>query len=806
MKITRWLLLILLSLAVVSPVRAHKIKLVVWGIEPGVETQNQDARIAAFEQMHPDIEVSALSMGAGSMNPQKLLTAIVGGVPPDLVHQDRFAIGDWASRDAFLPLDNFLTADAEAGGPLAIRQQDYVPATWSETLYHGHVYAIPDGLDVRMLYYNKDLFRQAGLDPNKPPRTWDEMMDDAKKLTIRTPSGDISQIGFVPIYGQGWLYLWSWQEDGEVMSADGRTCTLANPQTVKALTALVSWYDTLGGVDTVNSFAGGFADEAQDPFIQGKLAMKVDGDWVLSSIARYKPDLNFGTVAVPVPTERFLHQGRFKNDPTYVTWAGGFSFAIPRGSQHQREAWEFIQWYNSPEAALIGAKAEAAYEASKGRIFVPGNVANTRATDVVFNAYKNGLPPSIIQAKQLCISLMPFCRFRPVTFTGQLLWDEQVRAVDSAIRHSQSPLAALTIGQENVQHALDAVYNRGEHPILPLLPVAVGVLGLFLVVALFIGFKLWQWMSKNRASTRAEAWAGMLFILPWAFGFLFLTLGPILASLVLSFCDYDVLHPARWAGLANYHALVTTDRQFVLKSMGNAVYLAVIGIPLGMATSLAMALLLNAKLKGQNWYRTAFYIPSIVPVVATSVLWSYILNPDAARGLLNAGWQATITHWFGIPPPGWEAVPDWSKAGLLIMGVWGSGGGLILWLAGLQGIPASLYEAASIDGASAWKQFVHITLPMLSPYIFFNVIMGTIGALQTFDSAYVMGNAGGGSSTGPDDSLLVPVIYLFNEAFTYFKMGYASAIAWFIFVLILGLTLGQLKLAPKWVHYESDTK
>jgi multiple sugar transport system permease protein len=195
-----------------------------------------------------------------------------------------------------------------------------------------------------------------------------------------------------------------------------------------------------------------------------------------------------------------------------------------------------------------------------------------------------------------------------------------------------------------------------------------------------------------------------------------------------------------------------------------------------------------------------------VPVVATAVLWGFILNADPNRGIINAVWLTTLGHWFGITPPGWEAVPQWSKPGIILMGLWGAGGGMIIWLAGLQSIPTTLYEAASLDGAGWWSQFFNVTLPMLSPYIFFNLIMGVIGALQTFDSAYILGGTeNGGGTTGPDNSLLVPVIYLFNNGFQYFKMGYASAIAWLLFVIILGLTLGQLKLAPKWVHYDGDS-
>jgi ABC-type sugar transport system permease subunit/ABC-type glycerol-3-phosphate transport system substrate-binding protein len=782
------------------------VRLVVWGLESGEETKDQDAQIAEFERRHPNIQVSALSMGAGAMNPQKLMTAIVGGVPPDLVLQDRFTIGDWASRGAFRSLDSFLQADAARNSVLSVRQKDYVPAAWTEVQYQGQAYAIPSDTDDRVLYYNKTMFRNAGLDPNKPPQTWDEMMVDAKKLTQHTADGGYQQIGFVPIYGQGWLYLWSWQEDGEVMSADGRQCTLGNPQTVKALTSVVAWYDALGGVNAVNAYAGSFSSNEQDPLMTGKLGMEVAADGLMNTIARYHPELDFGVCPVPVPADRFHHLGRFKNDPTWVTWSGGHAWAIPGGAAHPQEAWEFIQWMNSPESALIGARAEAAYVHSKGRLFVPSLYANTRATRQVFQVYLPTLPPKFRVAKQTTLGLLPETKFRPVTFVGQRLWDEQVRAVDAATRHTLSPGAALAFGQGQVQTELDSVFHRASRPLLPTRTVTLVAAGLVLLGLIVLGVALARWMRQQKPSTRGEAWAGFAFVAPWVFGFLVLTLGPITSSLILSFCDYDVLHPARWAGASNYVALATTDRAFVTKSIGNALYLAAFGIPLGMATSLAMAMLLNTKVRGLQGYRTAFYMPSIVPIVATTVLWGWILNADPSRGLINALWQETITPWFHVAPPGWLAVPVWAKPSLIVIGLWGTGGGMILWLAGLQSVPASLYEAASLDGATGWSQFRHITLPMLSPYIFFNLIMGTIGALQTFETAYILGNTGGGGSTGPDDSLLVPVVYLFNNAFEYFKMGYASAFAWILFVIILGLTLGQLKMAPRWVHYDSEVK
>ncbi|HEV2473693.1 MAG TPA: extracellular solute-binding protein, partial [Chthonomonadales bacterium] len=728
---------------------AQRVRLVLWGVTSDENSKDRDAMIAEFERRHPEIRVSALSMGAGGMNPQKLMTAIVGGVPPDLVQQDRFTIGDWASRGAFRPLDDLIAADARSSSPYAIRQQDYVPATWAETVYQGHVYAIPNSTDDRVLFYNRQLFRQAGLDPNKPPQTWNEMITDARRLTKRSSGGGFSQMGMVPLYGQGWLYLWAWQEDGEAMAADGRTCTLANPRIVQALAAIVRWYDLLGGIDAVSSFSGGFGSDAQDPFITGQLAMQISDDGFLGRIAQYNPSLDFGVCPPPVPTARFRHTGGFAHEPTWVTWSGGFSFAIPRGSRHLKQAWEFIQWMNSPEAALIGARAQAAYNHSLGRKFVPGLSANTHANTVVLNAFKPTLSARYLNAKRLCISLLPYTRFRPVTFVGQRLWDEQVRAVDRALRHTESPLKSLQAAQRVVQIELDSVRDVNRHPLLPVEPVLWGFAVCAFAAAAALAVGVMRWLLRRRRRRRAEARAGLLFVAPWLFGFTTLTAGPILASLVLSFCDYDVLHPPRWAGAANYIAITTIDRSLVFKSLGNAIYLAVIGIPLGMVTSLSMALLLNARIRGQAWYRTFFYMPSIVPVVASAVLWSFILNSDPHRGLLNAVWLSTISRVFGVPPPGWLSVPAWAKPGLIIMGLWGAGGGMILWLAGLQSIPSTLYEAASLDGAGWWAQFYRVTIPMLSPYIFFNLIMGTIGALQTFETSYVLGNTGNGQSTGP---------------------------------------------------------
>ncbi|RYG47207.1 sugar ABC transporter permease [bacterium] len=275
----------------------------------------------------------------------------------------------------------------------------------------------------------------------------------------------------------------------------------------------------------------------------------------------------------------------------------------------------------------------------------------------------------------------------------------------------------------------------------------------------------------------------------------------MVASLFFSFTDYDVLSAPRWVGLRNFQDMAGPDKDNVLKAFGNAAYLAGVGVPLGLVTGLAVALLLNAGVKGIRFYRTVFYLPAIVPVAASSVLWIWLLTPDAGKGLVNAAWTGTVGAWMNLPAPGWLTAEAWAKPALILMGVWGAGSGMILWLAGLKGVPASLYEAAELDGAGPVRSFFGVTLPMLSPILFFNVVMGFIGAIQEFDRVYIMAGDGG---NGPSDSLLVPAKYLFTNAFGYFKMGYASALAWTLFAVILLITLIQFRLAPRWVHEETE--
>jgi multiple sugar transport system permease protein len=286
--------------------------------------------------------------------------------------------------------------------------------------------------------------------------------------------------------------------------------------------------------------------------------------------------------------------------------------------------------------------------------------------------------------------------------------------------------------------------------------------------------------------------AGLAFISPWFIGFLIFTAGPMFVSLGLSLTDYDVLRPPRFIGLQNYQNMLTDAR--VGLSLGNTFFYALLHVPLAIIVALALAMLLHRVGKAAGFFRTVFYLPSITPAVAIGTLWLWLLNPRV--GLVNRGLEL-----LGINGPGWTTDPNWIKPGIVLMSLWSVGGTVIIYLAALRNVPPELYEAAEIDGATGWKSFRHITVPMISGTIFFTLIVNTIGSLQIFAEVYTMFfgtmNSGVASSAG-----LFYNIYLFRQAFEFLHMGYASALAWVLFVIILILTLIQLYISKRWVYSE----
>ncbi len=295
--------------------------------------------------------------------------------------------------------------------------------------------------------------------------------------------------------------------------------------------------------------------------------------------------------------------------------------------------------------------------------------------------------------------------------------------------------------------------------------------------------------QHSHSLRRRKALLGYLYISPFLLGFVLFILGPAVASAYFSLTDYNILSTPDFVGLANYQKAFAGDNLFWL-SLGNTLYYALIGVPLSIAGALGCAILLNQKIMARAAFRTMFFLPSITPIVASTLLWIWILNPEF--GLLNY-----VLSLVGVQGPKWLGSPDWAKPSLILMYLWGSvgGGAMIIFLAGLQGVPAELHESAAIDGANAWNRFLNITIPMLTPSIFLNLVLGLISGLRVFTVAFVATNG------GPAYATYFFMLHLFNQAFQYLEMGYGSALAWIFTVIVLILTIIQFRLSDRWVYY-----
>ncbi len=891
------------------------------GLIEGRHIDAIDAFECEFDGYRGILGSSAVRTGLeGEGNPQRLMCGIAGGVPPEVVEYDRFAICQWAARGAFLDLTPFIEKDLrileEAEGKLhalrdhgaaasqieeqaalvarlkehIIRPEDYYPATWDECGYQGGQYGVPNYMDDRVLYYNSDLFIQAGLtdadgEP-RPPDTWEQVLTKRidvtdvvidgltirsasadfvaagvqsgdtlahiskrgrvtrclvdrvagtheitvrtayrrKTLKLRTGTGEhvkifdqdgyalklsrwdadgrVKVVGFEPQHGNGWLFHYGWMNGGEFMSADGKTCTLDHPRIVEALEFTTDVYDAMGGVSDVNAFKKSFQRDAQDPFFMNQIGMFIQGDWFLrDQLCRYKRDMRFGTHPPPVP-RRQLEAGN-RN----VTWIGGFAWCIPTTCPEEKRAaaWCLVKFLSSVKGGMVMNEHDAQRERAQGRLYIPRLKANTRLNQLQLDTYVHipEMPQRVRRAIQTHIDMLPYARYRPVSPAGLKLWNGQADAQDLAWNHGDTPAGALAVNTAEVQQALDRFF---EPPLGAEVRWKYLVWGYLALLAAVAGLVYWRHRAKHltRGIYRREWYAGLGFAVPWLLGFIVLSGGPMVFSLVMSTTDYDVISPATFVGADNFREMFATDWGNVggvRQALGNTLFMG-IGLPIGMVVGLALAMLLNTEVRGISVYRTTFFLPAIMPVVAASVLWIWVFN--AHNGLLNWLLQLsgveTLLDGVGIKTPiSWLTNKSTSKPALIIMGLWGAGASMIIWLAGLKEIPTHLYEAAALDGAGPIRRFYLVTLPMLSPYILFNLVMGLIGTFQIFTQAYIMTPNG-----SPERSTYFYVYKLFDECFSFFRLGYGAAMAWVLFVIVIVLTLINLVGSKKWVYYAGD--
>jgi multiple sugar transport system permease protein len=296
------------------------------------------------------------------------------------------------------------------------------------------------------------------------------------------------------------------------------------------------------------------------------------------------------------------------------------------------------------------------------------------------------------------------------------------------------------------------------------------------------------WWVRMGVMQRREARAGLLFVSPWLLSLLIFTIYPVLATFYLSLTNYNVVQPPTWVGLHNYRVMLTADPAF-WTSVGNTAYYSLLAVPLGLAGSLGLALLLNLRVRGLGVYRTLVYLPVLAPPVASTIVFMGLFDPDG--GLVNA-----VLQQVGLPALGWLNDPTWSKPTLVIMSLWGLGASALIFLAGLQDIPQALLDAAAIDGAGPWQRFQYVTLPLLTPVILFSAVIGVIASFHVFTPALIIG----GTTGKPLESTLMLMVHIYRNAFRYFAMGYASALAVVLFLAVLVVTWALFRSARAWVY------
>jgi ABC-type sugar transport system permease subunit/ABC-type glycerol-3-phosphate transport system substrate-binding protein len=764
----RLLLCVLLAFGLVGRARADsgdlrvagRVHVVYWEKWTGFEKDAIQSVVDDFNRSQDRIFVDLLSV---SVIRQKTLLATAGGNPPDLAGLPNDSVVEFAEKNALTPLEDL------ANGTNVTRER-YVPILWDMCVHRGHLWSVPTTPVIVALHWNKGLFEQAGLDPDRPPRSLAELDAFAKKLTKRSADGQIETMGFLPSEPGHWPEAWGYFFGGSLADG-GHDLTLDSPENVHAY-EWVQGYAKEYGPQALLTFRSSFGrwGSAQNAFISGKVAMVLEGVWLANFIDIYNPSMRWG--AAPFPSVSPV------DEP--VSIANSDMIVIPRGAKHPKEAFEFIRYLAEQgpieKLSLLHGKTSPLLDVS----------------DSFFARHKN---PYIRMFQTLSQSRNTI-RF-PYTGVWNQLTSEFATAFDRVWLLEATPREALAQVQERVggawsrEREREALGDSGSSPWLRAAPGALVVTILGIVVAL-----AWREHSKTRAvmgtrrSSRANASLvkGLLFLSPWLGGLLVFVLYPVTSSIVYSFCDYSVLMEPRFVGLANYQDLLG-DGVFWIALKNTAIY-AAFALPLGLFMAFSLALLLSSNVKAVGLYRTFVFLPSLTPLVASAMVWLWIFNTQ--YGVLNHV-LSTVTFGLVNHVP-WLKDARFAMPSLITMSLWGVGHTVVVMLAAMQEVPTSVYEAADIDGASFWQKVRRITIPMVSPVLYFNTILGIIGVLQVFAIPFVM--TGG----GPARATYFYSMYLYDNAFSFLRMGYACAMAWILFLVILGLTGLAVRAGKTRVH------
>lgn len=684
----------------------------------------------------------------------------------------------------------------------------YLPTALASFNYRGFQGGLPwDGNSI-IMFYNKDIFDAEGIPYPHDNWTYDEFRDIARRLTKDVDGdGNLDQFGTNLAFGFLGFEPFLWSFGGEVLNEDFTKSAIHGPRSVEAAQFI---YD-MKYKDHSIAWSGemeGFGTEVQ--ILTGRLAMVPAGSYMIPTLNRVKDAMRWDVAHMPIGP----HGDRY----TRVTW-DGISLNAHASPEMKEIGWRFIK-------LLLSDEIQRDIGGNQRGVPVRRKIAE--------ETYPNPETPA---REEVAIEAFDYGKLTPLTPRYLELRDAMQKVFDvlntaDARKEDTSPALWIPKLEPLVNQVLEKDLEEWGAPPKKHDPYSwQKASGLTLIILMFIvgGFMLVPPIRKHflqecqesvhmlkSRMMRQEALEGFLFASPWIIGLFLFTAFPIAFSILLSFCEWDPyksLDKIEFIGLSNFIRAFSSDPvhgdPLVRKALYNTFYFAVFSVPLNLALSLGLALLLNQKIRGITIFRTTFYLPSIVAGVATVILWMYIFNP--INGPLNAflRWlnymldKSVIFAFIDLPVPQWLSDPAWAKPAMIIMRLWGAGGGgMLIFLAGLQGVPDQLYEVADLDGASRLRKFWNITLPMLTPTIYFNLIMGMIGSLQIFMQAFIITNGTGGI----DNSLLFYVVHLYIKAFVHYEMGYASALAWILFVIILAMTMLVIRSSAVWVYYEGEKK
>ena len=732
-----WLILSMFLVSGCGKSTTTKKQLTVWAM--GAEGRKIQEMARLFEQENPDVEVVTQAIPWGAAH-EKLMTAVVGGVPPDVCQLGTTWMSEFYAMGSLTQLDEYVEKSK------FISENKFFAGSWNTNVVEKRLYGIPWYVDTRVLFYRKDLLKQAGFD--HPPRTWDELIKIGKKLTKDTNGdGKIDRWGInLPSGGGGvWTELgfFIWQNEVDFLTSDNRYATFEMDKFREAF----KFYIGLFKKEKIAPVTTGGDINLFHAFKTGYYPMFVSGPWMIELVEKECPEIK-GKWDVSVLWKK-------KKRTSFV---GGCNLVIFNKSKHKEIAWKFIEFMSRPENQIKWYKLTADLPSLRAAWNDP--FFDDKPMIKVFGQQleDTSSPPNIPEWEEIAYVIGQ--KVERITYGGEdddKMLKEMIQGINSI---------------------LERKYSKSYNPIL--------FFSIFFAVVITCVILFLLWKKEPVREVRKLSYASYLFILPAVTVLLVFLFIPIIASFLLSFSSCDVYSITDWrritfVGLTNYISLFKDD--VFWKSLRNTSIFVGVGVPLSIAVSLLMAVVLNETyIKLKSLFRAAYFIPVITTLVAIAVIWKWLYNPD--YGLVN--WFLGI---LGVPPQNWLMNTKLALPSLIVMAIWkGFGYNMVIFLAGLQAIPLSLYESAKVDGADRWQSFWYITIPGLKPTTQFIIITTLIGYFQFFEEPYVM------TQGGPMNSTISIVLHMYHYGFKFFQFGYASAIAYVLFAIIFCFTLLQLKL------------